>query len=63
MSAKTSASPVSPAAQATVNTSSLEKAQTTAVSSKGKAHGQTGPKSIAGKKSLSLECLKRRGNR
>lgn len=61
MSAETSASPaspVSPAAQATVNTSSLAKAQTTAVGSKGKAHGQTGPKSIAGKNRSRWNALK-----
>ena len=58
MSAETSALPVSPVAQATVNTSSLAKAQTTAVSSKGKAHGQTGPKSIAGKNRSRWNALK-----
>ena len=58
MSAETSASPVSPATQATVNTSSLAKAQTTAVGSKGKAHGQTGPKSIAGKNRSRWNALK-----
>ena len=61
MSAETSASPVSPVspvAQATVNTSSLAKAQTTTVGSKGKAHGQTGPKSIAGKNRSRWNALK-----
>ena len=52
------ASPVSPAAQATVNTSPLAGAQTTSVSSKGKAHGQTGPKSIAGKNRSRWNALK-----
>ena len=55
MSAKTSASPV---AQATVNTSRLAEAQTTTVGSKGKANGQTGPKSIAGKNRSRWNALK-----
>ena len=58
MSAETSVSPVSPVAQATVNTSSLAKAQTTSVGIRGKAHSQTGPKSIAGKNRSRWNALK-----
>ena len=58
MSAKTSASSALPVAQATVNTSRLAEAETTTVSSKGKANGQTGPKSIAGKNRSRWNALK-----
>jgi len=58
MSAKTSASSASPVAQATVNNAPLSGVQTTTVGSKGKAHGQTGPKSIAGKNHSRWNALK-----
>jgi len=58
MSAKTSASSASPVAQATVNNAPLSGVQTTTVGCKGKAHGQTGPKSIAGKNRSRWNALK-----